>query len=145
MLLSDYREELEKGLDGLHCYCNTWHLEVNTSNTIDVVFLTGKLRKTVSCKFAVSVLETQDGYCYPGTLFNYIGRFVNAVDRQICQAKMALYGLHGKIRKLQLPVDVICHLFDACIVPILLYGCEVWGYSNLKKIEAIQLSFCKKS
>ena len=36
-----------------------------------------------------------------------------------------------------------CHLFDACIVPILLYGCEVWGFSNISDIERVQTYFCK--
>ena len=36
-----------------------------------------------------------------------------------------------------------CHLFDACIVPILLYGCEIWGFSNITDIERVQTFFCK--
>lgn len=28
-------------------------------------------------------------------------------------------------------------------MPILLYGCEVWGFSNLDVIERVHLKFCK--
>ena len=40
-------------------------------------------------------------------------------------------------------MDIACHLFDTCISPILLYGCEVWGFTNLKEIETVQTSFYK--
>ena len=34
-------------------------------------------------------------------------------------------------------------LFDKSVVPILLYGCEVWGFENIDIIERIHLKFCK--
>jgi hypothetical protein len=29
------------------------------------------------------------------------------------------------------------------VKPILLYGCEIWGFSNIELLERIQLKFCK--
>ena len=34
-------------------------------------------------------------------------------------------------------------LFDSCVAPILLYGCEVWGYENTDIIEKVHTKFCK--
>ena len=34
-------------------------------------------------------------------------------------------------------------LFDSCVAPILLYGCEVWGYENTDIIEKVPTKFCK--
>ena len=34
-------------------------------------------------------------------------------------------------------------LFDSCVEPILLYGCEVWGYENVDILEKVQTKFCK--
>ena len=31
---------------------------------------------------------------------------------------------------LKLPYDIIFDLFDKSVVPVLLYGREVWGYEN---------------
>ena len=34
-------------------------------------------------------------------------------------------------------------LFDSCVEPILLYGCEVWGYENVDILEKVHTKFCK--
>ena len=34
-------------------------------------------------------------------------------------------------------------LFDKIVKPILLYGCEIWGFSNTDIIEKVHLKFCK--
>ena len=34
-------------------------------------------------------------------------------------------------------------LFDSCVAPILLYGCEVWGYENTDIIEKVHTKFGK--
>ena len=119
-------------------------MEVNAEKTKIVVFSRGKIRKKPVFKFGDREIDIEDSYVYLGTTFNYNGSFTNAIDKQIQQAKRAMYSLLAKARRLKLPIDIICHLFDSCIVPILLYGCEVWGHSNLKKLEAVQLSFYKQ-
>ena len=34
-------------------------------------------------------------------------------------------------------------LFDKMVKPILLYGCELWGFSNCDIIERVHLKYCK--
>ena len=34
-------------------------------------------------------------------------------------------------------------LFDTVIVPIMLYGCEIWGFNNISDIEKIQIRFIR--
>ena len=34
-------------------------------------------------------------------------------------------------------------LFDKMILPILLYGCEIWGFENLESIEIFYRKFLK--
>ena len=82
-------------------------------------------------------IEVVSSYNYLEVLFNYDGKFGRSIKKQISQAKRALFALLSKARKLQLPLDLICHLVDACISPLLLYGCEVWGYSNLEAVERV--------
>jgi len=42
-----------------------------------------------------------------------------------------------------LPIDFQLKLFDSTIVHILTYGCEVWGFGNLKMIENAHTDFLK--
>ena len=41
---------------------------------------------------------------------------------------------------LNLPVDIMLKLFDKTVLPIMLYGCEIWGFDNN---QSVFLKFCK--
>ena len=47
------------------------------------------------------------------------------------------------MRIMQLPVDMQIELFNKLVKPILLYGCEIWGFGNIDVIECVQLKFIK--
>ena len=59
------------------------------------------------------------------------------------QSRNALFALYRKIRNLDLPIDCQLKLFDNTIVPILTYGCEVWGCGDLSTIDKVQTDFFK--
>ena len=54
-----------------------------------------------------------------------------------------MYALLAKSRKFNLPVDLQMELFDCLVVPILTYGCEVWGFKYTNLIEKLHLKFMK--
>ena len=47
----------------------------------------------------------------------------------------------GRLHKLSISTQY--DLFDKIVKPILLYGCEVWGFTNVELIERVHLRFCK--
>ena len=49
-----------------------------------------------------------------------------------------------KKEKFDLPFDIILDLFDKMILPVLLYGCEIWGYEDIKEIEVFYRKFLKE-
>ena len=53
--------------------------------------------------------------------------YKKAVAKQLGQERKAMFTLFRKARILRLPVDTTLELFDKTIVPILLYGVEIWG------------------
>ena len=63
----------------------------------------------------------------------------NLYDR----ASRAMFTLLRTCRQLSLPVDIQIDLFDKMIVPILLYGCEIWGYGSCALATKLQLRFYK--
>ena len=40
-------------------------------------------------------------------------------------------------------MDTMLNLFDSIVSPIMLYGCELWGYSNIDVLERLHVRFCK--
>ena len=63
------------------------------------------------------------------------------MKNNVDQAKTAMHLLYKRIRNLNLPIDLQIKLFDHTIVPILLYGCEVWGCQNVQIIENLHNDF----
>ena len=84
--------------------------------------------------------EVVDDFDYLGVRYNFNGKFAKNKKRLIDQARKAMFSL---MRKLFLPTDIQLHLFESMIVPILLYGSEVWGCENVDIINQFQLKFCK--
>ena len=62
--------------------------------------------------------------------------------KQFGQAPKAMFTLFRKAQILRLPVDITLELFDKTIVPILLYGVEIWGVEgNRREIEVFYRQF----
>ena len=59
------------------------------------------------------------------------------------QETRAMFSTLNKSRKLHLPVDIQLKLFDHMVLPIMLYGAEVWGYENHDLVERRHLKYCK--
>ena len=54
-----------------------------------------------------------------------------------------MLSLLKRSRHLELPIDLQLDLFEKCIYPILLYGCEVWGFEKMDFSRKLQLKFFK--
>ena len=54
-----------------------------------------------------------------------------------------MYGLLQKCRKDKLSIECQLDMFYKTILPILLYGSEIWGFENIDIIERVHLRFCK--
>ena len=54
-----------------------------------------------------------------------------------------MYEVIKKGRKHGLSISCQLDLFDKLVKPVLLYGCEIWGFGNNDILEKVQLKFCK--
>ena len=54
-----------------------------------------------------------------------------------------MYSLKAKCRKLDLPIDLRLELFDAIVLPVIMYGCEFSGFKVIKDVENLQVTFLK--
>ncbi len=55
----------------------------------------------------------------------------------------AVYSVIGTSRNLDSPVDIEIELFNALIVPVLTYGCELLGDNIKRGIELVRMKFMK--
>ena len=83
-------------------------------------------------------LEIVQEFKYLGVIFNYNGSFIKNRKHVYEQ-----YSLLRRSRQLDPPLDIQLELFDTLIMPILTYGCEVWGFENLNIIEKLHLKYLK--
>lgn len=143
IVFAESEEGLQNALNGVYEYCKMWHLSVNVDKTKVVIFSRGKVKKYRNFLFGASPLEVIDQYIYLGMLFNYDGTFYKTAEKQIQQATRAMYSLLTKARRLSLPLDITCELFDQTVLPVLTYACEVWGCGNLNSIEVFYRKFLK--
>ena len=73
--------------------------------------------------------------------FNYNNRFRKAIKKQVGQARTkVLFSMLNRARNLGLSIEIQLEYFDHLVVPILIYGSEVWGHEDIYLIESYQVS-----
>jgi len=136
--------ELQLALNALSEYCQTYKLKINIDKTKIIRFSKGKPTKHIKVFWLNGeVVELVDSYIYLGTTINFNGKFTDAIEKQINQAHRTLFVIKSKKEKFNLPIDIVLDLFDKMILPILLYGSEIWGFANLESIEIFYRKFLK--
>lgn len=137
---------MKSALKGVEDYFKAWHMSVNPSKTQIIIFSRGKVRKVPTFYFAGKVVNVVEDYNYLGVTFNYNNKFtkVKCKHCQVTSARKTLYSLLIKSHNLNFPLDLLLQLFHQIVMQVLLYGCETWGYEDIKQLEEFHLSFCKQ-
>ena len=143
IILAESVDQLQKALNGMAQYCHDNKLNVNESKSKIIVFSKGKIRKMPNFALNGVDLNVVFSYSYLGVAINYNGSFKIAQKALYDKASRAMFELLSKCRKLRLPIDISIKLFDSVVKPIMLYGCEIWGYDNSGMADKLQLRFLK--
>ena len=69
--------------------------------------------------------------------------FKKCRDDMYKKAQRSMFSLPKNIRLKLVPIDVQLQLFDSVVMPVLIYGCELWGFESLAIIEKVNLQFLK--
>jgi len=145
VLFSESRNGLQMALDNLSNYCSQWGLTVNIDKTKCVVFRKGgKLNRLDKWNYDYKQLETASHFKYLGFDFGSSGKFAIGIQALVDQSNKALFGLKRIIHQYpEMTAGMQIKLFHALILPILSYGCEVWGFCAADQIEKMYLRFLK--
>ena len=126
-------------LDKFQAYCNTWHLNINTSKTKIVVFnKTGRLDNTTKFTINDSNIEIVKEMKYLGTVLNNNCSFRSTTENLKGKAMKALFKLYRSFGNTPPTVQISKHLFDAMIRPILTYNSEIWGSTTLRHEKLLE-------
>lgn len=60
------------------------------------------------------------------------------------KALHAMNSLFALTRGRNVPINIMFNLFDAYVLSVLNYGCEIWGVLKAKNIERVHRKFCKQ-
>jgi hypothetical protein len=141
ILLSDTAKGLQTALSALCKYCETWKLQVNPAKSKVMIFYSRNNREQFY--YNDTKLEVVNSYKYLGIVFSRTGNFYQARKLNFEKAQRAMFSLLRSSRRKKLPVSVTLHLFQVMVIPVLLYGCEIWGYENTDILEKLQIKFLK--
>ena len=143
IILAESQYELQAALNGMLHYCRLWKLDVNSQKTKVVVFGNKRPATKNGYTFGREEIEIVSEYTYLGVLLKANGDIKKNISVLKNVASRAMYALLKKSRKLGLDIDVQLKLFDSVVMPVALYGCEIWGFSSTDIIEKLHLQFCK--
>ena len=142
-IFAENERDLQKSLDVLQEYCDTWKVKVNSSKTKIMIFSGKKYVNRTNFLFYGENLEVVTQFKYLGLVFNFNGKFNIGVKQLRDQARRAMMSLLNKSRQLKLPISIQIELFHVLVRPILTYSSEVWGYANLELVESLHREYLK--
>lgn len=134
---------LQHQLNSLYMYSCNWGLKINIKKTKICVFESRKSQCNFRWTINDEIVEVVDNFCYLGINFSYTGNMNNAVKMLNEQALKAYNHLLSVFSRLTLDIKTKLSLFDALIVPIILYGSEIWGAYDHSELDKLHLKFCK--
>ena len=135
LLLIECAGHMQKALDATVRFCELNRMSLNIQKTKYLIFFRGKVRKVEDITIYDTPIERVDNFCYLGIVFRHNNTFQNAIKHNMDRARKAMFKISVSLNEVNLDVKTRIHLFDMLILPILLHGCELWGFKNVVEIE----------
>ena len=143
VIMSESESGLQYCLQKLELYTKKWKLQINLKKTKILIFGTQyQRRQFISTKwfFGDNPLDCVNEYTYLGLTFHCGGNFKIATTMLYNKALRAYNCLMQKLSNAEnIPIKTLLKLFYSVVVPVLLYGCEIWGVCLLGKISSFEL------
>ena len=137
---------LQNQLNSLSSSATRLGLTVNLDKSQIVVFRKGGfLSAKERWVLGRNDLTVVSFYKYLGLIFSSKHSFSLATEEIAVKGKKSVMGIMRTLRTIGCSSpEVFFKLFDAQVMPILLYGAEVWGDQSYKRLEQVHLYACKR-
>ena len=136
---------LQRMINKLSAYCEKYAMKINVDKTKIVVYRNGgKLGRKEVWYLNSNQIQVVSKFRYLGVLLSSSGIWTAAQSELACRASKGLFCIkhfvfNSKINNVQ----ILLKLFDSCIIPILNYGAEIWGFHKAKDVERVCDNFYK--
>ncbi len=142
LIIANSPGDLQHALNCIEMYCQKWKLDINCAKTKIVEKV--KEQNKYNFMFQGEKIEIVNEFKYLAVTFTHNGAFNQCILNLKSQAKCAMFSLIAKSRKLNVSIDIQSELFDMLVLPILLYGSEVWGYDkHIVECEKFHCTFIR--
>ena len=143
---SDTVIQLQRQIDGIAKFSDTVGMKINLDKSKIMVFRNGGVIKQNEKWFLKgNQIETVSRYKYMGLHFSSKLSWSKSHEMLSLQAMKAINHILRVRRKVSImKIQNLFKIFDSVMKPILCYGAQIWGYNVIKKIERVQIKFCKK-
>ena len=124
-------------MDALQSFCDEFKLEVNYQKTKFMIFTKGNHTEKSTFKLKNPNIENVKEFKYLRVIISKKNCSFQPNLKELSKKGLkAVFALNSKIKLTRLPVKVVLNIFDAAILPILLYGSEIWEpYLNQDNIN----------
>ena len=99
VILAESANELQLALDALQDYCRIWKLKINVDKSKIIRFSKRRTKNLPNFILNGETINIVDTYVYLGTTIKFNGKFVDAKNKQLFQAKRALSSIRSKKEK----------------------------------------------
>ncbi len=140
VIISQSVEELNSILELVNSWCRKWRVMINKEKSKVVHFRPKRNDRTeLEVKLGDDTLEIVAEYKYLGVHLNEFLLYEQTADILSKSATRALGSVINKFRSLKnMGFETYTKLFNACVVPVLDYASEVWGYKVFENSERVQ-------
>ena len=131
VLLALDGKSLQNLLDTVYYFCITWGLTVNMKKTAVLIFnKSGRLlSESNNYTYGDASVPSDNNYCHLGITLSLSWTLSLTMDELRKKGLRAYFSLKSLVDINELAVRSMFKLFDALILPVVSYGCQIWFHN----------------
>ena len=144
VIISDNKTNFQDALNAFAYYCKKWKLKINETKSNIIIF--GHVRNRNRLAFSINgqPINIVNTFKYLGLELCKNRRYTSAIKHNLSRARRAAFAIFKKSKDLNLSVSCQIHILNTIVKPILLYGCEIFCYDNVKMLETFYVQCIKR-
>ena len=141
-ILDSTVDGLQRKLNLLYRYCERWGLTINVKKTKILRFKSGRRSSSEKWHINGQSLDVVNHFEYLGLILSSSNSWCQAIENRVEKATKAMYVSLSNLKIFgRVPRKILLKIFDTQIASVLLYGCELWGLSDITQVEKVATKF----